>query len=234
MNTLADVKAEIRGLVGDPRGEWANDAYITPIIGTTYRLQTLVLKNATSQNLEGVVLLPLVAAGTTSLYEFQMPGEPLCGLFTVLELYSKPAGMPPNYFRPAGERRFPAHAAQPVAPQGLAQTVLSYCWLGNKLLITPPAGPVDIEVTGRFNPPPLVKDENILVVSPDMQSVTACGASAIAGIERTNPTLLAGYAALAEAGLDNIAAELIRQKQGMGQRAGLMDAGQGCFGFRWR
>jgi hypothetical protein len=231
MNTLGDVKAEIRGLVGDPRGEWANDAYLTPLINTTYRLQVLQLKNATSQNLEGVVLLPNVPGGTTSLYEFQAVGQPLCGIYTVLEIYSKPAGTPPNYFRPAGERRFPAHVAPPVTPQGLTATVGSYCWLGNKLLITPPAVAVDIEVTGRFNPPPLVKDGDVLVASPDMQSVTACGTAAVAGVERTNPAILEGYAQMAFAGLDNIAAELIRQKQGITQRPGLMDGG---YGYRWR
>ena len=221
--------------MGDPDASWANDGFISTPINTSYRLQVLALKNATGQNLEGVVLLPNVAAGTTTLYPFQAPGEPLSGLYTVLEIWSKPAGMMPSYYRRAGELRYPAHVAPPMQPQGLPGTVLSYCWLGNKLLITSPAIPVDIEVTGRFNPGPLVKDAEVLIASPDMQSVTAMEAASIVGVAQTNPALLAEYKELAEIGLQNIAAELVRQKQGMGMRAGLMDeGGHGWYGFRWR
>ena len=233
MNTFGDVKTELRGLVGDPNGTWANDGFISTPINTAYRLQVIALKNATGQNLEGVVLLPDVSAGTTSLYAFQAVGEPLCGLYTVLEIWSKPAGMPPNYYRQAGERRYPAHVAPPMQPQGLPGTVLSYCWLGNQLLITPPSEPVDIEVIGRFNPGPLVKDTDVLYASPDMQSVTALKAASIVGVAQSNPALLMEYKEQAEIGLQNIAAELIRQKQGMGMRVGRMDA-RGGYGFRWR
>jgi len=233
MNTYKDVKATVRGLVGDERGEWANDAYLASKVNVAYALQVLALKNATGQNLEGVVLLPNVAAGTTTLYDLQAPGKPIAGLYTVLEIWAKPAGMPPNYYRQAGERRFPEHVAPPITPQGMPGTVLSYCWLGNKLLITPPAEPVDIEVTGRFNPPPLVDDDNILVASPDIGPVTALKTASIAGVERSNPALLTEYKELAEIGLQNIAAELIRQKQGMGMRIGLMEV-HNWYGWRWR
>ena len=235
MNTYGDVKAEVRGLVGDQDAQWANDAYLATPVNTAYRLQVLALKNATGQNLEGVVLLPAVEAGTTTLYDQQAVGKPLCGMYTVLELWSKPAGMPPNYFRRAEELRSPAHVAPPLQPQGLPAIVTGYCWLGNKLLITPPAGPVDIEVMGRFNPGPLAKDTDVLVASPDMQSVTALKAASICGVERTNPALLVEFKELAEIGLQNIIAELVRQKQGMGIRAGLMDGGRhGWYGYRRR
>lgn len=245
MNTLFDVKDEIRGLLGDPNGQWANDAYLTPLINTKYRLQFLSLATQCGQNLEGIVLLPGLAApatkwpgipaGTTSLFQFQAPGQPLAGLYTVLELWSKPAGMPPSYFRRAGQGRFPAHVNPPTQPQAMLGTVQSYYWIGNQLLITPPAVSVDIEVTGRFGPTPLVKDENVLLAHPLMQSVTSCGTAALAGVERTNPAILTGYAQEAEIGLSNIAAVLVLEKQGITQRAGLMDGGShGQYGFRWR
>lgn len=238
MNTFGDVKAQTRGLLGDPQGQLASDSYLAPLVNVAYSLEVLALKNATGQNLEGVVLLPDVKAGTTSLFEFQAPGKPLAGLYTVLELWAKPAGMPPNYFRQAGERRYPAHVALPTVAQGIPSMVLSYCWLGNKLLITPPAAPVDIEVTGRFNPPPLVNDENVLVASPDLQPVTALKTAYFVGVDRSglagvNVALINEYGRQADAALDNIAAELVRQKQGMGMRAGLMEA-HGWYGYRWR
>lgn len=235
MNTLFDVKQEVRGLLGDPDGDWVTDGYVTPIIGTTYRLQTLAIKNAAGQNLEAVQLVLNVPAGTTTLLPFQAPGKPLCGLYTVVEMWTKPAGTPPNFFREAYERRYPANVAPPGVPLVNGSPVVCWTWLGNQLIISPVNAALDIEVIGRFNPPPLIKNEDPLIVSPDMQSVTASGAAAVAGIERTNPALLEGYSQMAVAGVDNIAAELIRQKQHMPARLGRMDRNQsGFYGWYWR
>ena len=58
MNTFGDVKAQTRGLLGDPQGQLASDSYLAPLVNVAYSLEVLALKNATGQNLEGVVLLP--------------------------------------------------------------------------------------------------------------------------------------------------------------------------------
>ena len=111
---------------------------------------------------------------------------------------------------------------------------------GQQAADSPPATPVDIEVTGRFNPPPLVNDENVLVASPDLQPVTALKTAYFVGVDWSglagvNVALINEYGRQADAALDNIAAELVRQKQGMGNidsRDGT--EAHGWYGYRWR
>ena len=71
MNTFGDVKAQTRGLLGDPQGQLASDSYLAPLVNVAYSLEVLALKNATGQNLEGVVLLPDVKAGTKAFLSFR-------------------------------------------------------------------------------------------------------------------------------------------------------------------
>lgn len=234
MNTLQDVKAKVRALLGDPDGDWVTDAYILPLINVTYNLQYLYLKNATGKNLERTVLCLGVQPGTNSLYPLQAGGEPLAGLYTPLEVWTKPAGAPANYFTEALEREDLPHVALPgVQPVQFGPRAY-WRWQGNQLQLTPIAIALDIEVTGRFNPPPLAKDQDVLIVSPDMEAVTAAGTAAVGGVERSNPAILEGYAQMAEAGLDDIAAELIRQKQGTLVRTGRMSRSTGYYGWAWR
>lgn len=235
MNTLGDVRLEVRSLLGDPDGDWVTDGYVTPIINTTYRLQTLAIKNATGKNLENIVIVQNVEAGTTSLYPQQAKGQPLEGLYNPLFVSVKVAGAPPNYFWPAKYCGGLPRVAPPGPVPSLNGIDVWWTFIGNKLLITPVNGAIDIEVHGRYNPPALAKPEDILVVSPDMESVTATGSAAVAGVERTNPQMLEGYAQMALAGLDNIIADLTRQKQGALVRPARMDRNSaGWYGWGWR
>jgi hypothetical protein len=220
MNTLGDAVTECQGLLGDPDGEWVTRGYILPFIGTAYRMAYLYLKNATGRNLEGLVEVLNVLPGTTSLYPFQAAGKPLAGLTDPLQVWWKPAGQPPNWYRQMNPKETLPFVAAPGISSNFIGSAVCFTWRGNQLTITPMAQPVDIMVDGRFNPPPLIDDKQILVVSPDIQSPLSLGACAIAGVERSNPAVLAGYAQQSEMGLDNIAADLIRQKQLFPKRLG--------------
>lgn len=235
MNTLADVKAKVQSLLGDPDGDWVTDEYVTPLINQTYGDQYLRIRNACGQNLEGVVLVANVAAGTTSLYQYQRAGQPLCGLYTPDHVWTKPAGTPANYFR----RGHGPHQLPPASPPGatpvMLNAVVAWDWLGNKLLVTPSAAALDFEVRGRFTPPELTADEDELIVDPSMWVATSYGAAALAAVERANPQILEGYAMRADATCDNIAAELVRQTQDNPARTGRMDRNaSGYYGYRWQ
>lgn len=235
MNTLGDVKAKVRAMLGDPDGDWVTDGYITPLINQVYGDQYLNIRNACGQNLEHIALVLNVPVETTSLYNFQAEGQPLEGLYTPLELWVKPAGMPPNWFRRArGPMELP-HVAPPGPPLTNGCASLVWTWLGNQLLMTPVNAALDIEVHGRFNPPALQSDDDVLVVDPAMWVATSYGGAAIAGVERANPAILEGYAVSADRATDNIAAELVRQKQGNPARTGRMDRNlAGFYSWRWR
>ena len=213
MNTLGDVIAEVQGLLGDPDGEWVTRDYILPFIGTTYRMQYLELKNASGRNLEQVVQLPAVDAGTNSLYPLQASGKALAGLTDPLQVWWKAAGAFDSCYSQGMPRETLPFSYSGGGP-------LYYVWRGNQLTLTPLNFPVDLLVYGRFNPPPLTDDAQLLVVSPDLQSPLALGTAALAGVERTNPAVLEGYAELATAGINNIAADLFRQKQAASKRLG--------------
>lgn len=234
MNTLANVKAKVRSLLGDPDAEWVTDEYVTPLINQTYADQYLRIRNACGQNLEAIVPVLNVNAGTTSLYSYQTAGKPLNGLYTPDQVWTKPAGTPANYFRRGrGPHQLP-HVAPPGATPMLVHAEVDWDWLGNKLLVTPSAIALDFEVWGRFTPPDLTADADELIVDPSMWVATSYGAAAAAGVERANPQILEGWAMRADATCDNIAAELVRQKQGNPARTGRMDRNaRGCYGYRW-
>ncbi len=234
MNTLGDVKGKLRALLGDPDGDWLTDGYITPIINMTYGAQFLYIKSGCSQNLEKVALIPNLPAGTTSLLASQTQDEPLDGLYAPLQVWIKPAGAPINYFRMCtGPRQLP-HIPPPGAPLAGLGVSAMWDWMGNQLLITPVAVAIDVEVRGRFNPPALTQDDQILVVDPSMWVATSFGAAAVCGVERSNPAILQGYAMAGDAACDNIIAELVRQSQGNPARTGRMDRNMaGFYGWRW-
>jgi hypothetical protein len=107
-----------------------------------------------------------------------------------------------------------------------------FTWRGNQLFITPNSFPVDFLVDGRFNPPALVKDEDVLIVDPDMEICVTPQTISIIGVESGN----AGYLSIdpkAEAAADNIVAKLIRQKQGFTARAGSNARMQRGCGWAW-
>ena len=113
MMRLGDAIGQIQALLGDPKGQWVKRGYILPLLNITYAAVNLNIKNASAKNLTAVVPILNVPAGTTSLYKWQnataFAGQPvaqqnppalLAGLFDVMEIWVKPAGVPvQRYFK---------------------------------------------------------------------------------------------------------------------------------------
>lgn len=245
MNTLFDVKETVRSIVGDddPNG-WLRNSYLVPKINYVYRRQYLYIKRSTGSNLEQMVEIPNaldpngnpINQGQTSLAAFQQKGKPLAGMYQVLGVWWKPAGAQERFYREARERKtvLPGLAVPGTySGSGFFGGGMEWTWRSNQLYVTPMNNAIDILVDGRFNPPPLVKDEDVLVVHPDMQVAVETGVIPIIGIEAGNPN----YEALgdqAEACADDIVAQLVRDKQGVTYRAGTNSRRGGCGAMGWR
>lgn len=244
MNTYFDVKQTVRSIVGDddPNG-WLKESYLGPKVNFVYRRQTLYIKRSTGMNLEQMVEIPNALdpndnptlQGQTSLAVYQQPGGPLVGMYEPLYLWWKPAGSSPRYYREMGQRKtiLPGVGVPGVySGSGFFGGGMEFCWRGNQLYVTPLNSPVDILVDARFNPPALVKDEDVLIVDPDMEICVTAGTIPLIGIEAGN----ASYQAMVqdmEATADDIVAKLVRQKQGVTARAGSNARRAQGVGWNW-
>jgi hypothetical protein len=244
LNTLFDVKQTVRSIIGDddPNG-WLKDGYLVPKINFVYRRQTLYIKRSTGANLEQMVEIPCAldangnptTKGLNSMAAWQQKGQPLFGLYEPLYVWWKPAGAHERFYREARERKtiLPGRREGSFVGSSFTSGAMEFTWRGNQLVVTPVNAPIDILVDGRFNPPPLVKDEDVLVVDPDMEVAVSSGTIPLIGIEAGN----ASYATMAsesEACADDIVAKLVRQKQGMTARAGSNTRrARGCGWYWW-
>lgn len=238
MNTLFDVKETLRSIVGDDAGEWTDDDYLVPKINFAYRTQYLYIKRATGSNLEQLVEIPNAldlaanptSQGLTSLAVYQQKGKPLCGLYEPLYMWWKLAGAPECQYREAFERK----TLPFVNPASSMATAMYFTWRGNQIFVTPINAPIDLMIDGRFNPPPLVKDEDVLVVDPDMETPVTSGTLGIVGIESGNTGYSQAAVDMMESQADDIVAKLIRQKQGYTARAGSNARRNRGLGWFWQ
>jgi len=238
-NTLGAVVARCQSLLGDRAGQWVTRAYIVPFINQAYEDIASCIKNASGKNLEAVIEVLAVPTGTSDLSLYQTDGDltanppvepgPLVGLFDPIRMWVKTAGQLPQYYTEAnGPRDTLPYVNPPGITPGTYAVQVTFAWIGNELSITPVAGPIDIQVYGRFNAPPLQKETDPLVIYPGMTAMLAYAATALAGVERTNPAILQGYATRGEAMVDNAVADIIRQCQKNPRRLAKMGGGGGC------
>jgi hypothetical protein len=242
-NTLGETVARCQALLGDPTGQWVKRYYIVPFIQQAYSAMAKAIKNASGKNFEAVVEVLKVPTGTSDLSIYQKPGDPttnpvvprgaLYGLFDPLRMWVKTADQLPQYYTQAwGPRDTLPHVNPPGITPGTYAVQVTFAWIGNRLSITPVAGPIDVQVYGRFNPPRLQADEDQLLLADDMTDTLAFLSCAIAGVERANPAVLQGYAVAGDAGIDNIVADIIRQCQKNPRRLAKM-GGQGGSAWGW-
>lgn len=241
MNTLFDVKQAIRSMVGDEPADWTPDAYLVPKINFAYRTQTLYIRaNAMGRNLEQVVEIPdaqdgngnSTSVGRTSLAALQQQGQPLCGLVTPLYLWWKPAGAPEARYRQMDYKE-PLPFSRLSTPQPWNGPAY-WTWRGNTLFTTPIGFPYDLLVDGRFNPPPLVKDTDVLVVHPDMETAVVPGTIALmSAFDTGNAAALQAAVPLVEEAADCIVNTLITEKQGNTYRGGSNAWRMGMRGWFW-
>lgn len=246
-NTLGDTVNRCQALMGDPSGRWVTRNYAVPFINQAYSSMAKKIKNASGKNLEAIVEVLDVPTGTSSLYPYQtygnpasdpvVPRGPLVGLYDPLRLWVKTAGqLPQHYTLASGPRDTLPYVNPPGITPGTYAVQVTFAWIGNQLSITPVAGPIDMQMYGRFNPPRLQEDSDRLVLYDDMTDTLAFNACALMSVERSNPAVLQGYIEEGTNGIDNIVADLIRQTQRVPRRLAQMGGqgnGGGVCGWGW-
>lgn len=242
MNTLFDVKQTVRSLVGDDAAEWTTDDYLLPKINFAYRVQTLYLKKGSGSNLEQVVEIPAAldandnstTQGLTSLATLQQKGGLLHGLYDPLYMWWKPAGMPDGAYREMFTKQT-LPFAQPQIYSSFQR--LYFTWRGNTVYVTPSQAPIDLLLDGRFNPPPLVKDTDYLVVDLDMEMAVTSATVGLIGLESGNTGYSQAAVEMVEQCSDDILSKIIMAKQGYTARAGsnsrVNRRGWGWSGTNW-
>ncbi len=237
MNTLGDVKKMVRSLVGDDEGSWTGDSYLVPKINFAYQSVYLKLKTSTGQALEKLVEIPNFTSpdgndgtqGFSSLAQFQQPGGPLEGLYQPMFVYWKPAGAQPRFYRQAIEKQTLPFS---LPLTGSWFTKMYYTWESSQLLTTPINAAIDLLVDGRFSPPPLTKDEDVLVIHPDASTAVIPATLQIVGVEAGNSQFQAQGQAAAQAATDDICNLLQLARQGYSARGGRM-ARESKLGWFW-
>lgn len=223
VNTLGDVKGEIRSLIGDPDGDFATDAYLTPLINIAQKKAVNFLEGTCSPFIEQVIDVPNVAQGTTSLVTYQTAGKQLAGLVKPFIIEFKQSGQPINTFCEAEKvLRLPniAPNANPTT-RGTFFEFRSYV-----IYLTPLTYIADFRVRGDFRPAPLMNDDDVIVLHPMFAVALSFGTAALIGVERGNQNYVTNYGGEAETALDDIAADLIRSTQATTTRVGRMTRGR--------
>jgi hypothetical protein len=229
VTTLRDVKAGIRSLLDDTDIEWTNDQFLLPLINQSAGTLTLQAKNATGCNLQRLVEILNLEAGTDSLIAYQAGGSPSVGgnratpagplatLWDPLVVWWKPAGTNSlQYCRATRHTTLPA--ANVPSYSGMQWT-----WLSNTLTITPMSVAVDIKIDGRFNPPVYLADSDVIQVHPDFHVVLKWASAALCGAVRANANYMTVYSEQADKAMDNLIADIIRQNQGSPSRIGRLN-----------
>lgn len=263
MRTVGDAIKKVQALLGDPRGQWVKPAYVIPLMDTAYSTVYLNIKNASAKNLCGIVTIPSVPAGTTSLYPWQNatglaggspvaenappvglaggtgvgapnPQPVLAGLFDPIEIWVKPAGSAPwQYSRLNGPRDTLPHLDPSFFGNDTFGPRMYFSFLGNQLRVTPVNADLDFEITGRFGAAPISNPDQLLQGAEDMWVPVVFETACLAGIERSNPQILAGYQARSTAAQDNLIAQLIRGEQGNPARFQKMSREGGMIAWFW-
>jgi hypothetical protein len=220
MGTLGDVKARVASMLGDPDRDWTTDAYITPLINQTYEGIYTELSLTCSPFEEKQVTVPNIGIGEVDLTKYQyVKDKPLYGLNEPVKLWWKQAGQPETYYAPMPKQDF-LPDINPSAGITIVSGGSAYTWRSNLLYITPFALPIDLRVQGKFNPPPLVQDDDVIQVHPNMTHCLAFGSVVLIATERGNADWVSTYNPMFRETFNNIFFLLSRQTQKTTQRAG--------------
>lgn len=229
---LKTVKERVRSVLGDQDGDWTIDSYLLPMINHVYGLELLYLRDAGALNITNVRVCANIDAGKSDLTEYQrtplQPNDnrPLYGLLQPYKygIEWKQAGSPDWFYRPLTLVEqlpdFNITAAYPVRQA-------CFEWRAFGLYITAFTYPIDLRVRGDFNPYPLMKDTDEVMVHPNLGEVLVEDTAACAMRERANQGQMSSYQLVGTRMLDQVVNLLVRSTQGLRGRTGRMSGRRG-------
>ena len=212
--TVGRVKGRVRALVDDPRGSWADDAFLTPLIQDLYDDANSQFVSTQSSWDIGVVEVPGVQPGIPNLSAEQAPGGLLAQLTDQpLRIDWKPAGQAASYYQ-----LIPNFEVLPdIQP---SQYVMGWEYRSEVIWLTPCTISVDLRVRGEFDPPDLNQDASVLTSHPRIGYAISYGIAALCGNIRGNDKWAEAYNNKYMEAMDNIMGELVRAEQGQIHRLG--------------
>lgn len=235
MNTLGDVIATVQNAVGDADGDWCDVAYVMPFIHMAYTNGINRLANTCSPFMTDEITLPNVEQGTTDLSSYQVQpqtGAQLSGqkgaylrwLRNPFDIYWKAAGQPISNYCLGNRKEFIPF----IDPSSyVVGQNMFWMWQKYKLRVTPMGFNADFLVRGEFTPALPVNIADTIPLHPACDVALGFETAALTGGSRVNPNLVATWKEAATLAWDDIAADLVRQEQGVPHRVGRMGGRRG-------
>ena len=233
MDTVLDVKGQVKSLVGDPDGDFCTDSYLMPLMNTAYKQALNILEGTCSPFITQLQVATNVALGTSSLAAFQKKGQPFDGLVNPLDIEVKGAGLPETSYVMGTRKDILPNSTNQSEGQPTNYWSGRFCWEWRSFIvyITALGYAFDIRIRGEFRPPALVKDTDLIQLHPLMGVALGYMTAALVGAERGNANYVSNYGQQGKDTLDDISAMLVRQQQGTSSRVGRMN-GRGGSGRR--
>jgi hypothetical protein len=229
MDTVLDVKQQIRSLVGDVDGDFCTDAYLMPLMNTAYKQALNILEGTCSPFITQLQVATNVPLGTSSLAELQKPGQPFDGLVNPLDVEVKGAGLPEMSYVMGKRKDILPNSTNYSLNQPTNYWSGRFCWEWRSYVvyITALGYAFDIRIRGEYRPPALVKDTDLIQLHPLMGVALGYMTAALVGAERGNANYVANYGQQGKDTLDDVSAMLVRQQQGTSSRVGRMNGRSG-------
>lgn len=224
MDTLGDVKAQIRSLLDDTDATYTDDAFLLPKIQRKYRQYETRLTATESPYEENVVEIIGLQPGTTDLSAQQGSGGQLFLLNQPTRIDWKLSGADVSQYI-----EVPLYDVLPdVDPLNL---VAGWEWRSRIIQLTPALVAVDLRVRGEFEVAPLTDDSQVLALHPDIGTALSYGVARLVAITLGNPQWATDFGLLEEESLEDIEGQMTRAEQGKVRRVG-RQTGRRTYGNR--
>jgi hypothetical protein len=210
---LAEVKSRIRALVDDPDGTYVTDGFLGPLINQKYEEIYNRMLSTGAEFERRVVELGNVAAQTTDLSVYNLPGRELELMLQPVLLEWKQAGLDPTQYRIAAL----VDRVHDVIP---GQTMEQWEFRSGVIYITPTALAVDIRIRGDFLFTPLTAETDAIMAAKNLGHAVAYGTASLIGTVRGNPAWTQAYAILQDNAVDDVMQYIARKDQAKIRRVG--------------
>lgn len=213
MDTLGDVKKQIRSLLDDSDATYTDDSFLLPLIQRKYRQYETRLTATESPFEEDVVEIINLQPGTTDLSAQQQPGGQLALLNQPTRIDWKITGADVTQYVLVPEFDIPPNCD----PQNL---VSAWEWRKRIIHLTPASVAVDLQIRGEFQVPPLTDDAQVLTLHPDIGTALSYGVASLVAVTLGNPQWKTDFGLLEEESLEDIEGQMTRAEQGKVRRVG--------------
>ncbi|MBZ5522441.1 MAG: hypothetical protein LAP21_09400 [Acidobacteriia bacterium] len=210
---LAEVKSRIRALVDDPDGTYVTDGFLGPLINQKYEEIYNRMLSTGAEFERRVVELSNVAALTSDLSVYNLPGRELELMLQPVLLEWKQAGFDPTSYRTAS-------LVDRVRDVIQAQTLDDWEFRSGVIYITPTVLDVDIRIRGDFLFAPLTAETDAIAAAKNLGHAVAYGTASLIGTVRGNPAWTQAYAILQDNAVDDVMQYLARKDQAKVRRVG--------------